>query len=405
MLAIAACSLSFAINILNALIDAVAKSDYPAFARFSPELVLSGVACILPALPIYLLATRSKFPLFWCFVSLAIDLFIASELKLFWLWKPAVMRGVPIYLEVRYQDIQSFLVFLAIYSLPLSRRFIVAGGALLLAIWGIGIGWAFLDHPGHRLFTGPFSPGGPALWRTIMDPEVLVLDYFVVQLLLIAIFTFFLALAIERGRRFVIRRVAAAAEVASLAKFFSPDVALRIVRGDRSLAPARRQVAILFADRPALAGVSALQAAQARFAEVEQAVFRHGGVMDRYFGGPAMAVFGALDGEQDAAARAMDCARFMRNEVDGAEWSIALHAGHAVCGDVGGSRSRVFSVIGDTVNAARRILDVAADRGGGVLISESLLSRLSPQGDECKEIGPVRLRGRDAPVELWSLER
>ena len=308
LLGIAGCLLFFAFQILNSLIDLVTKHQYPAFFRFPAGLLLANIAGPLLSVPLYLIAMRSKRPLFWCAVCIVLDTLWVSELKFFWLVAPPGIEKIPLYLEVRYEDIGAFLMFLAIYSLPLSRRLTLWSSGLMAAVWAAGIDYTYSHYAGASLYVGPFGPGiGDSGLRTFMNPEVLPADFFVIQLVLLGAFAGFLVLAIDRGRQFVVRRVHAAADTALLERFFPPALAARIAAGDANdLNPARRNVAILFANMPAANDLARLRSDYLLF---EETVFAHDGVVDRFSGGPAMATFGALGSEDVAAAKAVACAR------------------------------------------------------------------------------------------------
>jgi adenylate cyclase len=302
-------------------------------------------------------------------------------------------------MEVRYGDICTFIILLSIYALPLSRRFIAWATAAVVLVWTGGIVHAFLTYKSASLFWGPLGAGmgDKGLWA-LMNPEALSPDYFLLQILLLISFAVFLALAIGQGRRYVTERVAAEAGTALMGRFFPPSIAERLLAAD--LRPARRSVAVLFAqiaaDRPA----SELVALQADFTVFERTVFAHGGIVDRFSGGPAMACFGALADEEDATQKALLCAQQLADEA-GLGLTVALHWGEAVCGDFGGSHSRLFSVVGDTVNVTRRILDVARDRGLRMLASDAFVRR-TPSAHS-QNLGEVPLRGREGTVALWAL--
>ena len=405
LLGIAGCLLFFAFQILNSLIDLVTKHQYPAFFRFPAGLLLSNIAGPLLIVPLYLIAMRSKRPLFWCAVCIVLDTLWVSELKFFWLVAPPGIEKIPLYLEVRYEDIGAFLMFLAIYSLPLSRRLTLWSSGLMAAVWAAGIDYTYSHYAGASLYVGPFGPGiGDSGLRTFMNPEVLPADFFVIQLVLLGAFAGFLVLAIDRGRQFVVRRVHAAADTALLERFFPPALAARIAAGDANdLNPARRNVAILFANMPAANDLARLRSDYLLF---EETVFAHDGVVDRFSGGPAMATFGALGSEDVAAAKAVACARALRMAFGtrGHPLSLALHAGDAVCGNVGGAENRTFSIVGDAVNTARRMLDIA--NADDIVVSDILYARLSGPGStpsHVVDLGENKLRGRETPVRLWRI--
>ena len=99
---------------------------------------------------------------------------------------------------------------------------------------------------------------------------------------------------------------------------------------------------------------------------MEEAVFAHGGTLDKYLGDGLMATFGTPFASERDALNALDCARAMMDSV--ARWnetraargeppiraSVGLHYGPAVLGDIGANRLE-FAVIGNTVNVASRI--------------------------------------------------
>jgi class 3 adenylate cyclase len=402
LLAIAGCLLFFVFQILNTLVDLVTKHQYPAFFRYPVDLLLANLAGPLISVPLYLIAMRSKRPSFWCVVCIVLDTLWISELKFFWFAAPPSIDKLPIYLEVRYEDIGAFLMFLAIYSLPLSRRLTLWSTALMAAVWTAGIAYTYARHAGASLYVGPFGPGIGDL-RAFMNPEVLPVDYFVIQLLLLGAFAGFLVLAIDQGREFVGRRVHAEADTAYLQRFFPPALAARIASGvTNDLKPTRRHVAILFANMSPTSDLARIRSDYLRF---EETVFAHDGVVDRFSGGPAMAVFGALGPDGMAAGNAIACAQALTKTLATGERSVslALHAGDAVCGNVGGVENRTFSVVGDAVNTARRMLDVAA--AGGTIVSDAIFAQLSDDltTAQAVDLGEIKLRGRDAPVRLWRI--
>jgi adenylate cyclase len=361
--------------------------------------VVGTIGTLLPA-PFYFLAARSKRPLLWSFVSLVVDVLVMTQNKFFLFWRPQLFAHYPFFLAVRLGEIESYLILLAIYVLTLSRRFIVWSCVVILASWLAGLAMTMQTDPGASLYWGPLGPGlGESELRAIMNPQVLILDYLVAQIVLAVAFAAFLAGSIERGRRYVIDSVGARAEGDFLARFFPASIASRIGgNAQDALRPAPRHVVVMFVNS-VVANESLLESAR-RFDRVESVVFAHGGTMDRFTGGPIMATFGALEDDPSAQERALACAREL---LRGGGDAVILHAGTAICGDVGGTHSRTFSVVGDVVNTARRILDVASLRGSGAVASADFLAGLRGEAALFEDWGDVALRGREEPVRLWRL--
>jgi class 3 adenylate cyclase len=408
LLAIAVYALWSAALAVSGILGAITTSGFPGFFKLPASLLLQGIGAVLVPVPIYVAAMRSKSPLAWCFVSMILDILIWAQGKFFWFSMPPFYAHVPLFLEVRYSDVISFMILLTIYILPLSRSLIAWGGASVLLVWTAGIIHAYSSYPGAALYWGPL---GSAMDRkdlhAMMNPEVLVPDFFVIQLFLVAAYVGFLALSIRRARRYVIDRVGAERDSAFLERFFPPDIAKRIGDAER-LEPALRQVAILFTKFQDETGPPAeqLPRMQSGFADVERIVFSHGGILDRFTGGPIMATFGSLGDDANSAERALLCSRAIMNKASAEVRGVfmALHAGAAICGDVGGTHSRLFSVVGDVVNTTRRILDAAEARGRSILASREFIEQaLRDDAIAADCLGQVALRGRDAPMELWEV--
>ncbi len=393
----------------------------PQFFQFPPAAYYVSVAFSAVSLVLYLAAARSRRPMFWCFVTMVFDVLCVSQGQFFWLWSLPGTDWVPTFVNVRYQDVAVLLILLAIYALPLSQRLLYATGGVCAAMWALGLAYAFQRYPGGRLYLGPFGPGvSPVRLAAIMDPVTLLPDYVLIQLILVGVFTAVLAASTRAARRQLVAEVRAETAAAGLARFFPPKIAALLTRaGARPMVPARRRVAILFVGAPSVAGDgrAAFEALKAYYARVEAAIFAHDGVIDRFTGGPVMAVFGALDDDQDAAARALACARTLiaqgpiEGDAGGAERApvaLALHLGEAVCGEIGDGDSRAFCVVGDAVHVARRMLDEAAGRPSLLLVSDDAAAWLAASGAPATDLvaaGSFLPRGREARVTLWAIAR
>ena len=399
----------FLIVVVSYLANALSRPGTLPFYRQLDVIFIIQFLMIPLAVVNYLLAARSRRPMVWSYVFMILDMIVIAELTWGWLWTPPVLRHTPLVIAVRYQDATEFVAFLAIYTLPLSSRLALWAGAVALMTWNAGLIEQILIHKEVSLYWGPFGPGaGAAALERLMQPNVLVVDYAVIVSLLIAVFVGFVALACWEGRRYLIARVAAEADLAFLRRLFPGAVAERIVRtGEARIAPTRRRVAVMFASLrlDETPDASELDQLQAYYLEVDDIARAHGGMLDRFTGGPAMAVFGALDDDPHAAEKALACAAALASQLGAARGrqSIALNAGQAVCGEAGGGRSRAFSVVGDVVNTARRVLD---ETGDGITLATDALRDALPRAaarDGLQDLGETALRGRAAPVRLWRI--
>lgn len=224
------------------------------------------------------------------------------------------------------------------------------------------------------------------------------------------------------------RRRRVETERANLSRYFSPSL-VETLAGRRSEPVARQQeAAVLFVD---LIGFTARAerlpperslALLRRFhALVEEAVFAEEGTLDKFLGDGALATFGVPEPRASDAAEALAAAKRMAAAI--AAWqaedaeapraAIGVHHGRLFLGDVGGRRRFEFTVIGDTVNVASRLEELAREVGAVILTTESCVERALAAGakgaaavEGFAALPPQPLRGRSAPVALrgWGLE-
>lgn len=230
------------------------------------------------------------------------------------------------------------------------------------------------------------------------------------------------AVAIENGQ-FGERIRREALVRSNFERFFTPHLAARIANSPDAvrLGGDKRLVAVLFSD---IRGFSALAEsmkpdALARllteyFTEMVECVFRHGGTLDKFIGDAVMAQWGAPIGERDDADRAMHAALDMMLALDrlNARWTadarptleigIGLNFGEAFAGNIGSERRLEYTVIGDTVNTARRLCEAA--HPGEILVSDDFrLALTAPPRLEAKR--SMELRGKNRPVPVFAVAR
>ena len=190
------------------------------------------------------------------------------------------------------------------------------------------------------------------------------------------------------------------------------EVARSAVAGPVSLGGERREVAVVFVD---LVGSTTL-ATQCPpedvvtllnrfFALVVDTVGDHGGWVNKFEGDAALCVFGAPVADEACAASALRAARVLHrrlaHELPETQAGIGVSAGPAVAGNVGAVHRFEYTVIGDPVNEAARLCELAKRRPEGVLASEAVLRRSDPSEHGHWELGEaVVLRGRTEPTRL-----
>jgi adenylate cyclase len=142
------------------------------------------------------------------------------------------------------------------------------------------------------------------------------------------------------------------------------------------------------------------------FSVVVDAVEENGGLVNKFEGDAALCVFGVPVEIDDAASAALRTARRIRDEVCGAgefDIGIGVASGQVVAGQVGASSRLEYTVIGDAVNQASRLTDLAKRCPSRVLASEDTVLAASPEERErWSKADTVTLRGRDEPTTTYT---
>ncbi len=191
---------------------------------------------------------------------------------------------------------------------------------------------------------------------------------------------------------------------------------------DTSLAPKteeRRLVAILFAD---VSGFTALasrldpeevrDAASICFERLKLAILKEGGTILFHEGGLVMALFGYPQAHEDDPEHAVRACFGMFARVPDINRALSAHLreqtevglqtgvnrGVVVVGEVGSAEKREHTVMGDAVNLASRLKDLA--QPGEVLVSEPVF-RATRYLFEYEAREAVRVKGVEKPVKVF----
>lgn len=143
------------------------------------------------------------------------------------------------------------------------------------------------------------------------------------------------------------------------------------------------------------------------FAVVIRVVHAAGGWVNTFEGDAALCIFGAPHDQPDHAERALRAATGLPAAVARLPGTprvgIGVASGLVVVGNIGTPERYEYTVIGDAVNVAARLAELAKRPFHGVLASEETLRNAgrAPDGDRWCEAGTVVLRGRSQPTRLF----
>jgi class 3 adenylate cyclase len=191
------------------------------------------------------------------------------------------------------------------------------------------------------------------------------------------------------------------------------DVARRAIEEGTSLSGDVREAAILFID---LLGSTTLAASRppqevARvlndfFRIVVRAVDDHHGLINKFQGDAALAVFGAPLASDGSASAALATARGLRNQLRQlpmVDFGIGVSAGPVFAGNIGAENRYEYTVVGDAVNEAARLADFAKTLDQRIVCSAGAIDRADAAERRLwVSNGETVLRGRSESTSIFT---
>jgi class 3 adenylate cyclase len=204
-------------------------------------------------------------------------------------------------------------------------------------------------------------------------------------------------------------------------RYTPASLAEKILTSKTALEGERKQVTVLFADLKGsmelLADRDPEEARQLLDPVLERlmaAVHRYEGTVNQVMGDGIMALFGAPIAHEDHAVRACYAALTMQEGIGqyaeelrrqqgvDVQIRVGLNSGEVVVRSIGNDLHMDYTAVGETTHLAARMEQLA--RLGTMLLTTDT-RRLVEGYVEVKPLGPVPVKGRPEPVEVYELRR
>ncbi len=200
-----------------------------------------------------------------------------------------------------------------------------------------------------------------------------------------------------------------------------------MAQGETATALVERDVTVLFTDIADFTSLAERMSASDvatflndHFRLIAACVEAEGGTIDKYIGDSLMAFWGAPERQPDHSARACRAASAIAAAIvdDNRRRSglglppvrirIGMHAGPAMVGNIGAPGRINYTLVGDIVNTAQRIEDVAketmSDDDEAVILVSDVVLRAAGTGYSAQPIGRHVLRGRHEATDVFRLK-
>lgn len=165
----------------------------------------------------------------------------------------------------------------------------------------------------------------------------------------------------------------------------------------------------------ALPGDSIIELLNDYFAEAVDVVERNGGNVLKFMGDGMLAIFD-INQVPDARRVAIHAAADLRNtfeelnqrrQADGLPttgFTLSLHAGDVLYGNIGGRSRLDFTVVGPAVNTTSRILGMCSALDQNIVVSDKVADDLVGSIPSLVSLGQYRLRGVAERQELFTID-
>ncbi|MEM8755617.1 MAG: adenylate/guanylate cyclase domain-containing protein, partial [Pseudomonadota bacterium] len=333
---------------------------------------------------------------------------------------PLSMNGdVPQIFVFRVYGAGVFFFILASSALSLSPSLVLwTGATVVAAMWGA---WVWIVSGMERRVSWDDLPQGSnaeQYMAIVLDPDFTGIGNRVIETLLLLATSFVTAVAVQRARDMLRRRMAAersrAEATAIFGRFVPTEVATAISARGGAMAPSARRATVMFVDVEGFTrfaeGASpdrVVAVLDAFFESVSDIVAAHRGVVVNLTGDAALAAFNAPLENARHAADALAAAEAVLAHCGDADFAgerlgvrIGLATGAVAAGVVGGAGRRAYTLYGDTVNMAQRLERLNKDYGGRLLATEATWVEAGGPSALVR-LGDETLRGRTAATVVY----
>ncbi|MCA9916378.1 MAG: response regulator [Anaerolineales bacterium] len=156
------------------------------------------------------------------------------------------------------------------------------------------------------------------------------------------------------------------------------------------------------------------------FTKMTEVVYKYEGTIFELTGDEILIAFNAPFDQADAASRAVETAVAMQKRFNslrqelfedlnvGFGMGIGIDEGNVIVGNVGAETRMTFRMVGDAVNTAHRLVDIAVD--GQIVVSEGVYQKIQVNSSELLQshplssMGAIEIRGKDKPENLYQVQ-
>jgi adenylate cyclase len=206
---------------------------------------------------------------------------------------------------------------------------------------------------------------------------------------------------------------------AQISRLLPKSVVEQVAKGQLSIEKGGRlsEVTMLFSDirgfttmsdgRPAQEIVNTLNE---YFEVMVEILFKYSGTLDKFVGDEIIGLFGSPIAIEDAPFKAVACALAMLHALEEFNHTrasenqapirigIGINTGNVITGAIGSTQALQYTAIGDAMNVASRLVNVASP--GEIIVSESTYKTIVGRV-EATALPPVKVKGKAEELKVY----
>jgi adenylate cyclase len=206
---------------------------------------------------------------------------------------------------------------------------------------------------------------------------------------------------------------------AQISRLIPPSVVEQVVKGELVIEKGGRvhEITMLFSDIRGFTTMSdnkepqeVVNTLNEYFEVMVDILFRYNGTLDKFVGDEIIGLFGAPIPMDDAPFKAVSCAIAMlqaleefnntrkAENLEPIRIGVGINTGNVITGSIGSTRALQYTAIGDAMNVASRLVNVAGS--GEIIISEHTYKAVASR-IEATALQPVRVKGKAEELKVY----
>src|SRR5262249_41417801 len=189
-----------------------------------------------------------------------------------------------------------------------------------------------------------------------------------------------------------------------LMPYIPAAVRARLGAGNTGWIAELRRITVLFVNLPDVTHTTPIDAAQRMMRDLQTTIYQYEGSVNKLSVDDKGVTFIGVMGlpplaHEDDPVRGLQAALALRACLAklGLKTAIGVTTGRAYCGSVGSSRRCEYTIMGDMVNLAARLMQAAPDS----ILCDETTYEAAPEGFSYEKLEPIRVKGKAEPIQAY----